>query len=194
MTKKNCVGDLWLEYLSHHQEVVQLSEEIVLDSVLAAAESIVLSIQEGKKLILFGNGGSAADAQHIAAEFVGRFNVDRRALNAVALTSNVSIITAVANDYETSYIFSRQISAMGQKGDIAIGLSTSGKSENVLLGLNEAKRLGLKTIMLSGADCDKCSADISIIVPSRITSHIQEMHLIIGHFFAGYVEKALFLS
>ena len=183
----------WNAYVSEHQALVQRAVEEVSESVLIAAKQITEAFQSGKKLLLFGNGGSAGDAQHIAAEFVGRFRLERDAMNAVALTVNTSILTAISNDYGEKYVFARQIEAIGQVGDVAIGLSTSGKSGNVLYALEKARSKGLKTVLLTGADCDETAAELCIKVPSKTTSLIQEVHLIIGHFLAGYTEKNLFV-
>ncbi|HXN63983.1 MAG TPA: SIS domain-containing protein [Candidatus Acidoferrales bacterium] len=154
-----------------------------LPQVVAAAQLIHKALSTGNKLLLFGNGGSAADAQHMAAEFVCRFAGDRQALPAVALTTNGSALTAIANDYGFEQVFARQIRALGRKRDVAIGISTSGRSRNVIGGIDAARRLGLRTIVLTGAKGARLAsqAEIACIVPSAITAHIQEGHIAILH-------------
>ena len=151
-------------------------------------------IKEGKNSF-FGNGGSAADAQHLAAEFVNRFQRERRPLPAIALTTDTSILTSIANDYDYSLVFVKQIEALGQSGDMAWSISTSGMSPNVYLGLKKAKQKGLKTVALTGGDGGKIvkMADISIVVPSFNTPIIQEIHITIGHIVCELVERALFV-
>ena len=143
-----------------------------------------------KKLLIFGNGGSAADSQHLAAEFVGRFKRERKGLPAIALTTDTSALTALGNDYTFDIIFARQVEALGQKGDVAIGFSTSGRSRNVIEGLKTAKRLGLKTISLTGRDGGPIAklTDVSIVVPSNVTARIQEAHLVTFHTICELVE------
>jgi D-sedoheptulose 7-phosphate isomerase len=148
-------------------------------------------LKAGKKIMICGNGGSAADAQHFAAELISRFEKERRGLPALALTTDSSILTAIGNDYSYSRIFARQVEALGQKGDLLIGLSTSGKSENVLLALDTAKKMGLRTLGLTGnrkgpivGACDVC-----IEVPSANTARIQESHLVIEHAICSAIEE-----
>jgi D-sedoheptulose 7-phosphate isomerase len=142
---------------------------------------------------LFGNGGSASDSQHIAAELVGRFKKDRNGLPAIALTTNTSILTAIANDYGYEIVFSKQVEALGGKNDIAIGISTSGKAKNVANGIRQAKKMGMKTVALTGADEGELVklADVSLIVPSSVTARIQESHITIGHIICELAEEAL---
>ena len=144
--------------------------------------------------MLFGNGGSAADSQHIAAEFVGRFAFDRPALPALALNVNTSCITAIGNDYGFEQVFSRQIEALGQAGDVAIGISTSGNSPNVVRAISVAKKKGLHTIGLTGRTGGtlKSTVDFCICVPSEETPRIQESHILIGHIISELVEEAIF--
>src|SRR5438270_5631061 len=157
-------------------------------------ERIIRAIKRGNKVLLFGNGGSAADAQHIAAEFVGRYYLDRPALPAQALTVNTSSLTAIGNDYDYDQIFSRQIEAFGQAGDVAIGISTSGNSRNVIEAISVAKQMGLRTIALCGSGGGKLKneADHCICVPSNETPRIQECHILIGHILSELVEQAIF--
>ena len=147
-----------------------------------------------RQILIFGNGGSAADAQHLAAELVNRFKKERAPMPAIALTTDTSILTAIANDYDFSEVFSKQILALGKKGDIALGISTSGKSSNVIEALKVAKKLGLYTVGLSGGNGglmrDFC--DYLILVPSRETPRIQEGHLLFLHIFSELLEELIF--
>ena len=158
------------------------------------AERIIRAFREGHKVLLFGNGGSAADAQHIAAEFVGRYYLDRPALPAQALTVNTSSLTAIGNDYDFDQVFSRQIEAFGQPGDVVIGISTSGNSRNVIAALRVAKRQDMVTIALTGESGGqmKAEAEYCICVPSTDTPRIQEGHILVGHIVSELVEQALF--
>jgi D-sedoheptulose 7-phosphate isomerase len=150
-------------------------------------------LERGGKLLLFGNGGSAADAQHIAAEFVGRYQLERTALPAVALTVNSSIVTAVANDYGYEEVFARQIDAFGTRDDAAIGISTSGDSRNVLRGIVAARERGMLTVGLTGHAGGelKTLADLCLCVPSDVTARIQECHILAGHVISGHCERVL---
>lgn len=177
-------------------ESIQVKEELLRTSVTQIKEMADLMIEclrKNGKVILFGNGGSASDSQHIAAEFIGRFKKDRTALAAIALTTNTSVLTSLANDYGYEIIFSRQIEALGQKNDIAVGISTSGKAKNVALGIKQAKKMGIKTIALTGGDGGELAklADTSLVVPSAVTARIQETHITIGHIICELVEQAL---
>ena len=159
-----------------------------------AARLLVEVVRSGGKIFLFGNGGSAADAQHIAAEFVNKFMMKRDALPAIALTTDTSVLTSVANDTDFSQVFSRQIEALGQEGDLAWGITTSRRSSNVVQGLIRAKQLGLKTLVLTGSDGGEVLkvADLSLLVPSRSTPRVQEVHIMIGHIICELVEEELF--
>jgi D-sedoheptulose 7-phosphate isomerase len=158
--------------------------------IVEAALLISDCLAVGGKLLLFGNGGSAADAQHLAAEFVGRFVVERPGLAAIALTTDSSILTAVANDYGFERVFARQIEALAQPGDVAIGISTSGNSANVLAAMKQAANQNLKTIGLSGKDGGLLArtSDVSVTVPTANTARIQECHIAIGHIWCELVE------
>jgi D-sedoheptulose 7-phosphate isomerase len=176
-------------------ESIRVKEELLknnLGQIVEISKKIIESLKKGGKLIIFGNGGSASDAQHIAAELVGRFKKDRPALPAISLTVNTSIITALANDFGYDIIFSRQIEALAVKTDIALGISTSGKAKNVILALKQAKKMGLFTIALTGGDGGEIvkQADIALIVPSLQTARIQESHILIGHIICELVEEA----
>ncbi len=154
---------------------------------------IMDSIKNGNKLIIFGNGGSAADAQHIAAELIGRFKLERKSFPAIALTTDSSILTSLANDYSYDIVFSRQCESLVTRGDVIIGISTSGNSKNVELGMITAQKLGAKTISLLGNDGGKINSvsDISIIINSNDTAHIQECHRVIYHIICNLVERQL---
>ena len=174
-------------------ESIQVKEEILrtdIGKIVEIAEGIIDCLKKNGKLILFGNG--ASDSQHIAAELVGRFKKDRNSLAAIALTTNTSIITSLANDYGYDIIFSKQLESMAQKEDIAIGISTSGKAKNVALGIKQAKKMGIKTVALTGGDGGELAklADISLVVPSAVTARIQEAHITIGHIVCELVEEA----
>ena len=162
-------------------------------AIVKAAVMMRDCLQAGGKLLFFGNGGSAADAQHLAAEFVGRFVLERRALPAIALTTDSSILTAVANDYGFEQVFSRQIEALGRPGDVAFGISTSGNSPNVLAGLRQARKQQLQTIGLAGKDGGALSAcaDVPIVVQAANTARVQECHIAIGHLLCELVENDL---
>ena len=158
------------------------------------ANAWVDSLKAGGRILLCGNGGSAADSQHIAAELVGRFSKERRALPALALTVNTSNLTAIANDYSYEEIFARQVEALGRKGDIFVGISTSGNSPNVVKALNKAKAEGLVTIAMTGAKGGRCAdiAHITFRAPSNDTPRIQELHITVGHIVCDLVERGLF--
>ncbi len=162
--------------------------------IVEAATLISDCLKSGGKLLFFGNGGSAADAQHLAGEFVGRFMAERRALPAIALTTDASILTAVGNDYGFDQIFSRQIQALGEANDVAIGISTSGNSPNVVAGIREASKRKLKTIGLAGKDggAVASAANLRLVVTCTNTARIQECHITIGHILCELVEKDLF--
>jgi D-sedoheptulose 7-phosphate isomerase len=164
------------------------------EEVLAAARLLVEVFQSGGKVLIFGNGGSAADAQHLAAEFVNRFQVERPPLAALALTTDTSILTAVANDYDFKQVFAKQVRALGKPGDLAWGISTSGNSPNVVAGLEAARELGLKTLALSGRDGGPvaAAADLPLIVSSRNTPRVQEVHITIAHVLCDLVDFLLF--
>ena len=172
-------------------EVKGRIRETEIANIEKAALLIVKSLKSGGKLLVFGNGGSAADSQHIVAELVGRFKKERRALAAVALTTNSSVISAIANDYNFGATFSRQIEALGNKGDIALGISTSGNSLNVLEAMRKAKAVGMKTISMLGGGGGKLKglSDISIVIDSGDTPRIQEAHIMIGHILCELIEE-----
>lgn len=171
-----------------------LDDNILHSKLIAAAEDCVVCFKRGGKILLAGNGGSAADAQHMAGEFVSRFAFDRPALPAIALTTDSSILTAIGNDYGFEQVFSRQVQAQGNKGDILIGYSTSGKSPNIISAFNEAKLRGMTCIGLTGnrgGDMRQL-CDHLLEVPSGDTPKIQEGHLVLGHILCGLVENVMF--
>lgn len=167
--------------------------ELYAEKLLEVGQIIAQALKDGNKILLFGNGGSAADAQHMAAEIVGRFKKERRGLPAIALTTDTSILTAVGNDYGFESIFERQVEALCMPGDIAIGISTSGTSPNVLRGLMKAHDLGATTVALTGKNGGKVVdiAHYSFIVPSYDTARIQECHITIGHVLCEIVDRLL---
>ena len=170
-----------------------LEDEAVLQKTVEVVNIILTALRNGNKVILAGNGGSAADAQHIAAEFVSRFEFDRDPLAAIALTTDTSILTAIGNDYGYEHLFSRQLRALGRAGDVFIGISTSGNSKNVVAGINACKSLGVISVGLTGnkgAMLDICDHIIS--VPSGNTARIQESHILIGHSICSMVESGFF--
>jgi D-sedoheptulose 7-phosphate isomerase len=164
-----------------------------LGPTLVAADAMSQALKAGRKLLVFGNGGSASDAQHFAAELVGRFMRERPAMPAIALTTDTSILTAIANDYSYKQIFARQIEALGQAGDVAMGISTSGESPNVVAALQTAKARGLKTIALTGRDGGAVgkAADIHVNVPDQNTARVQEVHRTILHVMCDVIEGDL---
>jgi D-sedoheptulose 7-phosphate isomerase len=171
-----------------------LADSVLLARLEAASAACIKALQEDRKMLLAGNGGSAADAQHIAGEFVSRYMFDRPGLPAVALTTDTSILTAIGNDYGYEKLFARQVQALGSSGDVLIAYSTSGKSPNILRALEQARALGLVTIGMTGNRggpmrdlCDHC-----LEVPSSETPKIQEGHLVLGHILCGLVENAMF--
>jgi D-sedoheptulose 7-phosphate isomerase len=177
-------------------ESIQVKEELLhtkIGQIIEITELILDCLKKEGKVLIFGNGGSASDSQHIAAELVGRFKKDRAALPAMALTTNTSILTSLANDYGYEIVFAKQIEALAKKNDVAIGISTSGKAKNVALGIKQAKKMGLKTVALTGGDGGELAklADISLLVPSSVTARIQEAHITIGHIICELIEEAL---
>jgi D-sedoheptulose 7-phosphate isomerase len=164
-----------------------------LGPCLTVASILIDAYRQGRGMIIFGNGGSAADAQHIAAELVGRFRHERRAMRAQALTVNTSVLTAIGNDYSFDAIYARQLEAFGQTGDVAIGISTSGRSPNVVNGLTTARALGMTSVAMTGADGGPAAkiADHWVGVPSNDTPRIQEAHIMIGHLWCELIEAAV---
>lgn len=187
-----------------HSELSQtrdIIETILLDTpfqenVLKIVNICIDSLHSGGKIIFCGNGGSAADSQHLAAELVSRFNFDRPALAAIALTTDTSALTAIGNDYGYERVFSRQLEAIGRDGDVLFGFSTSGRSKNILLAFEQAKKMNIKTVGMLGIDGRDIGkiADKQINIPSSYTPKIQEGHICIGHIICGVIEELMFSS
>lgn len=176
-----------------HALLMQLTAEQCEPAIAAVAEQLLSTILQGNTIMLCGNGGSAADAQHIATELSGRFRKERRGLPAIALTTDTSALTAIGNDYGFEYIFARQVEALAKSGDVLIGISTSGNSANVVKAMEEAKAKGCITIGMTGEGKSSISqlSDVSISIPSRDTARIQEMHILVGHILCGWIEENL---
>ena len=184
------------EILSILNETIELKENLkkLTPIIVQITNKIINAYKNNRKVVLFGNGGSAADAQHIAAEFVGKFYKDRPSLPALAFHTNTSVITATANDYGYDFIFERQVSSLVNEGDIVIGISTSGNSPNVIKGLTKAKEKGATTIAFTGKKENKMEkiVDYCLKIPSTDTPRIQECHITVGHIICYLVEKELF--
>ena len=179
-------GDLMDSITTKHKVI-----DTLLPDIEKAAEWMVECLKHGGKILFFGNGGSAADAQHLAAELVGRFAKERRGLPAIALTTDTSILTAIGNDYRYELVFARQIEALGNAGDIAVGLTTSGNSPNVVAGIQKAKEKRLRTIGFTGGTGGKLKeiSDLALVVPSGSTPRIQESHIAIGHAICHVIDE-----
>jgi D-sedoheptulose 7-phosphate isomerase len=184
-------ASLFKTHLCEHQDAIcRLSA--MSEQIAPLAEAWLKALRDGKKILFFGNGGSAADAQHLAAELVVRYRINRPALAGLALTTDTSILTAHSNDFGYETVFARQIEALAQPGDVVIGISTSGTSKNVLLGLQAANKRGCVTIAFTGEKGADCAAEaaLSFKAPSAITARVQECHLLIGHLLCDVVERA----
>jgi D-sedoheptulose 7-phosphate isomerase len=183
--------DIFIESLEAHINAVKLLPALS-GNVKKASDAIIGAFKKKNKVLLCGNGGSAADSQHIAAEFVSRFRLERRGLPAIALSTDTSILTAIGNDYSIDRIFSRQVEALAQPGDIVIGLSTSGKSPNVVEAIKKAREFGCFSIGFLGGNGGslKDIVDIPLVVPSNDTPRIQECHILLGHIICDIVERA----
>jgi len=181
-----------IEELYEHRNLIQKVIENLSGDIETACRVMVAVLKDGKKVLIAGNGGSAADAQHIAAELSGRFVKERKALPGIALTVDTSALTAIANDYGYHHVFSRQVEALAQPGDLFIGISTSGNSQGILNAFETATKIGCKTLGLSGRDGGKMNSlcDLNIVVPSDVTARIQEMHILIGHIMCKAVDDA----
>jgi len=179
--------------LREHRTVFEAVTEMLSAPFLETLAILEMGLRRGGKLMLFGNGGSAADAQHLAAEFAIRYHSNRPSISAIALTTDSSVLTACGNDLGFDALFERQIAGLGRTHDVAVGLSTSGKSPNVLKGLRQARSMGLSTVGLTGATGGEMPGlcDASILVPSSVTARIQEMHILIGHMWCKSVELRL---
>jgi D-sedoheptulose 7-phosphate isomerase len=178
--------------IAAHLKVAETMSSLT-NKVEIAAQLCIDTLQDGGKLLIFGNGGSAADAQHIAAELVGRYKINRKGIPAIALTTDTSTITAISNDFGYERIFERQLEALANEGDVLIGISTSGTSSNVIHGLKMATKIGCRSIGFSGSDGGEMNqiCDTNIEVPSEDTPRIQEMHIVIGHIICHLIEQEL---
>lgn len=179
-----------LEELNQHKQTIDKVIATLVPDIEKGCELVTNTLLAGGKILLAGNGGSAADAQHIAAELAGRYVKERKALPGIALTVDTSAMTAIGNDYGFDYIFSRQLEAMARPDDLFIAISTSGNSKNILHALNTAREIGCTTLGLSGRDGGQMNqlCDLNIIVPDQVTARIQEMHILIGHIFCNAVD------
>jgi len=191
--KKNIYKEIIDQAFSEHIDALKETHISIAHNIEIAADIIAKSLTSGGTIFWCGNGGSAADSQHIAAEFVGRFKKDRRPLRSIALTTDSSVLTCVANDYSYEEIFSRQLNALGRDGDVLVAITTSGKSKNIKKVLIQARNMGIKTIGLLGKKGGECKdySDVSLIVPSDITARIQETHILIEHLLCELVEHKL---
>ena len=174
-----------------HEEAIRDLKKTCIPAIQSIAGICIDAVRNGHKILFCGNGGSAADSQHLAAEFVGRFVKERKGLPAIALTTDTSILTAVGNDYGYDDVFRRQIEALGNRDDVIIGISTSGNSSNVVKAFEQAKQQGLHVIAFTGAKASKMSelADITLQVPALITARVQECHILVGHMICEYVDE-----
>jgi D-sedoheptulose 7-phosphate isomerase len=179
-----------IECLKDHIKTAKKMEKLLPD-VVSAAELCLASLKDGGKILLCGNGGSAADSQHIAAELTGRFKKERIPLAGIALTTDTSALTAIGNDYGFEYIFSRQVEALAKEEDTLIAISTSGNSKNVINAIKSAKKIGCKVITLTGKDGGEMKdlGDVNIVIPSNNTPRIQEMHIMVGHMICAFIDE-----
>ena len=190
------IGKPVVDVSKHIQDSIALKQQLLktmVPSIEKAAAKLTECLRAGGKILFFGNGGSASDSQHLAAEFVGRYEKERRALAAVSFTTDTSILTAVGNDYGFERVFERQMEALGRRGDVAVALSTSGNSKNVLAAVKRARELGVYTIGLTGNTGGELKAlvDLPIVIPSKKTSRIQESHILIGHILCECVDEMI---
>ncbi len=187
------IHDFWSSEFSEHQIVATQTAEGLKPAFEEMLDACVEAIQSGNKILFFGNGGSAADAQHLATELAVRYKTDRAPIAAIALTTDTSSLTAIGNDYGFDHLFSRQVEAIGRDGDVAICISTSGNSANVLKAMESCRRLGIKTVGFTGRSGGKMAAlcDIMLNVPSTTTARIQEMHITLGQMLCGALELRL---
>jgi D-sedoheptulose 7-phosphate isomerase len=196
MTDRSRADDLIRRHLETSAAVKRAAVEACTPAIVRASEMLIAAYRDGGKLLLCGNGGSAADCQHLAAEFVSALNHDRPrpALGAIALTTDTSFLTAYANDFGFERVFERQVEALGRRGDVLIGITTSGNSPNVLAALAKARSGGLGTIVLTGASGGLAAelGDVTVRVPSSETQYIQETHIAVGHILCALVEEAVF--
>lgn len=190
------MNNLIKNHINEHINTISLIDEKIQNEILNFANKMVGALKEKKTIFWCGNGGSSSDAQHLAAELIGRFKDDRRALRSISLTADSSVLTCISNDYNFENIFSRQVEALGNEGDILIGISTSGKSQNIINALRKAKNMGLMTMGLLGKGGGESLAEceLSIVIPSDVTARIQESHILIGHILCDLIEEGLSLK
>jgi D-sedoheptulose 7-phosphate isomerase len=193
LTPENPTISLLSRSLQEHLEAIRFLLDTSLAQISAAGLLICDTLRAGNKILLCGNGGSAADAQHIAAELVGRYEQQRQAFPAISLTTDTSALTALSNDYGYEEVFARQVAALANAGDVLIAISTSGKSPNVIKAAEKAKVLGCKTIALTGCSGEPLASqcDLAVVVPSERTSRVQEAHITIGHLWCEMVDSSL---
>lgn len=184
-------ADLLTRSLREHAETIQLLIESRLTQIEAAGKLILEALKAGNKILLCGNGGSAADAQHIAAELVGRYEKERRSFPAISLTTDTSALTALSNDYGYEEVFARQVNGLALRGDVLVAISTSGRSPNILKAADRARELGCQTIALTGCSGEPLAShcDLAVIVPSERTSRVQEAHITIGHLWCEMLDQ-----
>lgn len=177
--------------IEQHEQAVAALKANCLPELEKIAEICRQAIRNNHKILLCGNGGSAADSQHIAAEFVGRFVKERKGLPAIAFTTDTSILTAISNDYGYDEVFRRQVEALGHEGDVLIGISTSGNSVNIIKAFEQAQKQGIKTLALTGQKDSRMSAlaNVTLKVPAPVTARVQECHIMIGHMICGYIDE-----
>ena len=182
--------------LNEHLKTLDATKNSIGSALEVAANICIDSLKQGGKILIFGNGGSAADAQHIAAELVGRYKLERKGLSAIALSTDTSSLTAIANDYGYEHVFDRQIEALANPEDVAVGISTSGNSDNVINALKLAKDIGCKSIGLSGKSGGNMNklCDVNLIIPAVDTARIQEMHILLGHIICHLIEIEFSMS
>jgi len=185
--------DIILDILEASIEIKRHCIETNIDNIITAASMLASCLASGNKVLFFGNGGSAADAQHLAAELINRFQIERPPLAAIALTTDTSVLTSIGNDYRFDEIFSKQIQALGKKGDIAWSISTSGRSPNVLKAVSAAQKIGLITIGMTGRQAKfGARADLVLSVESDVTARVQETHIVLGHMVCDLLERKLY--
>lgn len=184
------VGQFWQSEFAEHEDAMSLTRQRLAQPFEQLLETATACIEAGGKIFLFGNGGSASDAQHLATELTARYKKDRKAIAAIALTTDTSALTAIGNDYGFDYVFARQLEALGKPGDIALGISTSGNSQNVIAAFEECRKQGITTVGFTGQTGGKLKplCDILLNVPSVTTARIQEMHITLGQMFCGALE------
>ena len=196
MTDKFLIDDTIRANFIEHLLDIELTQKILSEPIKEISKRLSYSLANGRTLFWAGNGGSASDSQHLAAELVGRFSKNRRALRSIALTTDTSVLTCVANDFGYDQIFSRQLEALARPGDVFIGFSTSGNSPNIIKAFEVANKMSVETIGLLGKDggAAKSIVNLSLVVPSSSTARIQEAHILIGHILCDLIEKELFLD